>query len=99
MGDRFEGIVPSEDMVEVSVFVKEDICPHGLWEAEAVSSDNERMLCLPDINEEVFLESKSVGNTWIKELRWDWDVRPQIHGLVRLNSSPIFLANSEILIG
>jgi len=99
MGNRFEGIVPREDMVKVNVIVEEDIRPHGLGEAGTISSDNERMLRSPDINEEVCLEGESVGNTWIKGLRWDWDVGPQIHGFVRLNSSPILFADSESSIG
>jgi len=63
-----------KDMVEVNIFVKEDICPHGLGEAGAISSDDERMFCLPDIDEEIFSESESAGNTRVKSLGWDQDV-------------------------
>jgi len=50
MGDGFESIMPREDIIKVNVFVKEDIRPHGLREAGTISSDDERMLCSPDIN-------------------------------------------------
>jgi len=63
-----------QDMVKVNVFVEEDICPHGLREAGAISSDDERMFCSPDIDEEIHLESKHVGNTWVERLGWDQDI-------------------------
>ena len=61
MGNGFEGIVPREDMVEVNVFVEEDICPHGLGEAGAISSDNERKVS----HAKIFL-----NRTVIREFSW-----------------------------
>ena len=95
MGNGFKSIIPREDMVEVNVFVEEDICPNGLGEAGAISLDDERMLCSPEIDKEIHSESESVGNTQIKGLRWDPDISPQIHGFIGLSSSTIFLTDRE----
>ena len=63
--------MPGEDIVKVDVFV---IYLHSFGETGAISSDDERVLCLPDVDEEVCSESESVGNTWVERLIWDWDV-------------------------